>query len=238
MESEAHDPYEFNPADHSQPLSGMDHLAETARRMDSIPANAIECVHGIGGILDLIPRDTPSDGWAAVTFGGVGERSPVSEVGALIRRQTLVKMLEDKRVKVSATDIDALVLGCGYALGLMRHMVTHFALCALAQRARGQSPAGAALAIDRVAEGVATVDSDAASLYRFVTKLKERTGEGADSPEERAGMEHRAEIIAGSTLMGQMVAADSALVSLGSSLAELVAREIVAREAAGGEEEL
>jgi len=219
------DPFEFNPADHGdQPQPAP----SGSKKFPAAPAP----IHGIAGILDLIPRDVPDGMWASILLpdGTGAEHAQMSEVGVVVRRETIAASLDRVGLKMASTDIDALLVATGYALSAVTaHLIVGAVQFAEAQRV---VPPEVRESFAETARRMGTLDDRLAPVFRLINNL---TAEGSD-PAERRARDTRNEIMAGSTIMGTLVRTDGHLIAVGSAIA-LAATARLAHELGGRLEE-
>jgi hypothetical protein len=214
------DPFEFNPADHNP----AEPYARAGEKFLPAPAP----IHGIAGILDLIPRDVPDGMWASILLpdGTGAEHAHMSEVGVVVRRETIAASLDRVGVKMAASDIDALLVATGYALSAVTaHLIVGAVQFAEAQR---EVPPEVRESFNETARRMGTLDDRLAPIFRLINNL---TAEGSD-PAERRARDTRNEIMAGSTVMGTLVRTDGHLIAVGSAIA-LAATARLAHELGG-----
>lgn len=222
------DPFEFNPADHDQP--------QPARAGEKFLPAAPAPIHGIAGILDLIPRDVPDGMWASILLpdGTGAEHAHMSEVGVVVRRETIAASLDRVGLKMASTDIDALLVATGYALSAVTaHLIVGAVQFAEAQK---EVPPEVRESFAETARRMGTLDDRLAPIFRLINNL---TAEGSD-PAERRARDTRNEIMAGSTVMGTLVRTDGHLIAVGSAIAlaatARLAHELGGRLEQGGED--
>ena len=222
------DPFEFNPADHDQP--------QPARAGEKLFPAAPAPIHGIAGILDLIPRDVPDGMWASILLPDAtgAEHAHMSEVGVVVRRETIAASLDRVGIKMAASDIDALLVATGYALSAVTaHLIVGAVQFAEAQR---EVPPEVRESFNETARRMGTLDDRLAPIFRLINNL---TAEGSD-PAERRARDTRNEIMAGSTVMGTLVRTDGHLIAVGSAIAlaatARLAHELGGRLEQGGED--
>jgi hypothetical protein len=210
------DPYDFNPAD-----AGTDR-PEGARPEERQP----ESIRGVTGILALIPRDCPEHSWATVAIPeNDADPSPMTEVGAVITREALASALDRAGVKVAASDTDALMAALGYALAAVTGHLIFGAVVFAKDQPNLPKPLQDALAL--TAKRMGKVDQTMAPMYRLIESLVSASGK-LDAHDNRA---HRTstEIIAGSTVLSQLVRVDTALVACATALTAAAADSIAAQ---------
>ena len=105
----------------------------------------------ICSILASMPLGTPSGVWGAITAPKIlsGERPEVCEVGCAITRVDIVAALASAKVKLPASEVDALTLAAGYALSLFAaRCVASAALVAagIAAKVEGSEPTAESIA--------------------------------------------------------------------------------------------
>jgi hypothetical protein len=219
------DPFEFNPADHD---SAGQPAPAGSKKFPAAPAP----IHGIAGILDLIPRDVPDGMWASILLpdGSGAEHAQMSEVGVVVRRETIAASLDRVGLKMASTDIDALLVATGYALSAVTaHLIVGAVQFAEAQKV---VPPEVRESFAETARRMGTLDDRLAPVFRLINNL---TAEGSD-PAERRARDTRNEIMAGSTIMGTLVRTDGHLIAVGSAIA-LAATARLAHELGGRLEE-
>lgn len=220
------DPYDYNPAD-----AGTDRPeAQRPEREEAQPARGASAptpIHGIAGILAMIPRDVPDGMWATIRLPETdADHATMSEVGVVIRRETIAESLERCRIKMCASDIDAIVAATGYALSAMTaHLIVGAVAFADSQR---EMPAEVRRSFAETASRMASVDNHLAPIFRLIDAL---ATEG-NTPEDKRASRTRNEIMAGSTVMGSLVRHDGHLIAVGSAIA-LAATNALARELGG-----
>ena len=203
------DPYDYNPAD-----AGTDR--PEAERPEAVHAEApmLNPIHGIAGILALIPRDVPDGMWATVRIPEAeAEHSAMTEVGVVIRRETVADALDKVRVKLPASEVDALMAATGYALSAITAHLIVGAVMFVQQRK--SMPAQVEESFTETASRMASVDARLAPIFRLVESLSSKDA----TPSDKRSSLTRSEIMAGSAVMGSLVRHDGHLVSLGSAIA-------------------
>lgn len=205
------DPYDYNPADAGTDRPEREE-AQPAERAASAPTPTP--IHGIAGILAMIPRDTPDGMWATVRIPEAeAEHSAMTEVGVVIRRETVADALDRVRVKLPASEVDALMAATGYALSaITAHLIVGAVMFA---QQRKTMPAQVEESFTETASRMASVDARLAPIFRLVESLSSKDA----SPSDKRSSLTRSEIMAGSAVMGSLVRHDGHLVSLGSAIA-------------------
>jgi hypothetical protein len=172
------------------------------------PTTEPRIYHGLGGLLDRIPRNTPRDAWAALAIvpDGSADRTAISEVGVMIRRDALCEGIDSVRAKLPAAEIDALLVAAGYAVSMAASHIMRAAVAAARASHRGELPAEIRAVVDDGAGKIGAADQHMESMIRLasaVAGLAEPKDEG-----EREAARTRNELLGGCVLMHSLATID------------------------------
>lgn len=199
---------------------------------------------GIGAILCSTPRPGPRDSWACVSEPSVenGDRSTMDEVGTILRRELLTACLDQTRVRIPATEIDAYMAAMGLALSsyaaTMLQTVVSLARCStLPEGNELRMPDAVRETVETNAHRIGTVDGSMFGAMKLARALA-----GSPLPEDAPKAEKNArrtasELIAGCVLLTSLAdAKDQSLSKLSALLIQATADRICRDSGIRGEE--
>jgi hypothetical protein len=164
--------------------------------------------HGIGGLLDRIPRSTPRDAWASLALvSDPSERTAISEVGVMIRRDCLSDGIGKTRAKLPAAEIDAILMAAGYALSMMAGHIVRAAIVAASASHRNELPEPIRAVLEANAGRIGAADSQLPQMIRLASMLAGLPNGSSEAETEAART--RDEVLGGCVMMHSLACQES-----------------------------